>query len=57
MNRIRTIGQKWLVKELVLAFWTLKRCAKFHSNPIILSKVIVSTENCQSDFSHKTNTL
>ena len=37
MNKTRTIGQKWLVNELVFYFWAFKRCAKFQFNPTILS--------------------
>ena len=33
MDKIRTIGQKWLVKKLVLSFWALKKCTKARSNP------------------------
>ena len=44
MDKNRTIGQKFLVKVLFLFIWALKRCAKFYLNPIILSKVIVSTD-------------
>ena len=44
MDEIRTIGKKWMVNELGLSFWALKR-SKFQSNPIILSKVIVFTDD------------
>ena len=49
MDKIRTIDKNWLVNELVLLFYVLKRCAKFQSNPIILSRVIVSTDAGQTD--------
>ena len=38
------IGQKWLLNELVI-FLALKSCDKFQSNLIILSKVIVLTDD------------
>ena len=41
MEKSRIIGQKWLVNGLILSFWALKMCAKFQSNPIILSRFIV----------------
>ena len=49
MVKMRTIGKKWLINELVLSFWAYKRCAKFQSNPIILLRVIVSTDAEQID--------
>ena len=48
MNKTRTIGQKWLVTELFLYFLALQKCAKAQSNPIILSKVIVLTDDRQT---------
>ena len=41
MVKTRTVDQKWLV----ISFWTLKKCAKAQSNPIVLRKVIVFTDN------------
>ena len=52
MDRTRTVGQKWLAKELDLHFLTLKKCTKGQSNRSILSKVIVLTNyksNRQTD--------
>ena len=43
MDKTRTVGQKWLAKELDLHFFTLKKCIKGQSNRSILSKVIVYT--------------
>ena len=43
MDKTRTVGQKWLANELELHFLTLKRCTKGQSNRLILSKVIVLT--------------
>ena len=49
MNKTRTVGQKWLVNELVNSFWAFKRCVKFQSNPIILSKLIVLKDDNNDD--------
>ena len=43
MDKTKTIGQKWLANELDLHFLALKKCTKFQSNRLILSKVIVLT--------------
>ena len=43
MDKIRTVGKKWLANELDLHFLTLKKCTKGQSNRSILSKVIVLT--------------
>ena len=45
MDKTITVCQKWLVNELVLSFWTLKKCAKVQLNLMILSKVIAVTDN------------
>ena len=45
MDKTRTIGQKWLANELIHSFLALKKCAKAQSNPVILSKVIVFTND------------
>ena len=37
------------VKKLVLSLWALKRFAKFKFNPIILSRVIASTDTGQTE--------
>ena len=39
MDKTRTIGQKWMVNELVISSSAFKTCAQFHSIPIILSKL------------------
>ena len=49
MDKTRTFTKKCLVNELVHFFWVLKTCAKFQSNPIILSRVIASTDARQTD--------
>ena len=49
MDKTRTIGQKWLAKELDLHFLTLKKCTKGQSNRSILSKVIVLTKYKSTD--------
>ena len=59
MDKIRTIGQKWLANELDPHFFTLKKCTKSQSNRSILSKVIVltnykSTTDTQADTFAKT---
>ena len=46
-------GLMWLVNELVLSIWIFKKSAKFQSNLIIISKVIVFTYAGQT-FSLKT---
>ena len=48
MNKTRNVGQKCLVNELVL-FYAIKKCAKAQSNLIIFSKVIVFTDQKQTD--------
>ena len=48
MDKTITSGQKWLVNELVLSFWALERYVKFKSNPIILARVIMSTDTEQA---------
>ena len=45
MDKIRTVGQKWLVNERVLFLWTLKKWTKAQSNLMILSKVIAVTDD------------
>ena len=45
MDKTITVGQKWLVNELVLSFWALKKSAKAQSNLMILSKVIAVTND------------
>ena len=40
MDKTITVGQKWLVNELVLSFWALKKSAQAQSALMILSKVI-----------------
>ena len=45
MDKTITVGQKWLVDELCLSFWALKKSAKAQSNLAILSKVIAVTDN------------
>ena len=32
--------KKWLINELDLSFWPLKKCPQAKANPIILSKVL-----------------
>ena len=49
MDKTITVGQKWLVNELVLSFWALKKCAKAQFNLMILSKVITLTDNDNND--------
>ena len=49
MDQTRTVGQKWLAKELDLHFLTLKKCTKGQSNRSILSKVIVLTKYKSTD--------
>ena len=44
-DKIITVGQKWLVNELVLSFWALKKSATAQSNLMILSKVIAVTDD------------
>ena len=39
-KNVYNFDRVWLVNELVLSFWALKRCAKFHSNPMILSSFL-----------------
>ena len=48
LSYFHNFGRMWLVNEFALSFWALKRCAKFQSNPIILSRVIVSTNAGQT---------
>ena len=55
MDKTRTIGRKWLANKLVFSFWALKRCAKFQSNPIIPSRVIVSTDAGQTNRRQETD--
>ena len=45
MDKTITVGQKWLVNELVLYFCVLKKFAKAQSNLMILSKVIAVTDD------------
>ena len=45
MDKTITVGQKWLVNELVLSFWALKKSAKAQFNLMILSKVIAVTND------------
>ena len=45
MDKNITVGQKWLVNELVLSFSALKKSAKVQSNLMILSKVIAVTDD------------
>ena len=49
MDKTITVGQKWLVNELVLSFWALKKPYKAQSNLIILSKVIAVTDDNDND--------
>ena len=49
MDKTITVGQKWLVNELVLSFWALKKSAKSQSNLMILSKVIAVTDDNDND--------
>ena len=47
MNKTRTVDQKWLVNELDLSFYAIKKYAKAQSNFIIFWKVIVFTDDRQ----------
>ena len=49
MDKLRTVGKKWLAIELDLHFLTLKKCTKGQSNRSILSKVIVLTNYKSTD--------
>ena len=49
MDKTITVGQKYLVNELVLCFWILKKSAKAQSKLMILSKVIAVTEDNDND--------
>ena len=49
MAKTISIGMKRQVNELDLYFWSRNRCEKGNSNQIILSKVIVSSDNRQTD--------
>ena len=49
MDKIRTVGHKWLANELDLHFLTLEKCTKGQSNRSILSKVIVLTNYKSTD--------
>ena len=49
MYKTRIIGQKWLVNELVLAFYAIKKGAKAQSKPTIFSKVTVFTDDRPTD--------
>ena len=49
MDETRTVGQKWLANEVDLHFLELKKCTKFQSNRLILSKVIVLTNYKSTD--------
>ena len=49
MNKTITVDQKWLINELVLSFWALKKSAKAQSNLMILSKVIAVTDDNDND--------
>ena len=48
MDKTRTDGQKWLANELDLQFFIIRKCTKFQSNRLILSKVIEYT-NTQTE--------
>ena len=49
MDKTITVGQKWLVNELVLPFWALRKSAKAQSNLMILSTVIVVIDDDNDD--------
>ena len=49
MDKIITVGQKWLVNELILSVWAVKRYAKAQFNLMILSKVIAVTDDNDND--------
>ena len=49
MDKTITVGQKWLVNELDLQFLIIRKCTRFQSNRLILSKVIVYTDRLQTD--------
>ena len=55
MDKTRTVGQKWLAKELDFHFLTLKKCTKGQSNRSLLSKVFVLTNYKATD--RQTNTF
>ena len=58
MDKTITVGQKWLVNELVLSFWALKKSAKAQSNLsnlMILSNVIAVTDNDNDNDSKRGN--
>ena len=43
IDKTITVVQKWLVNELSLQFLIIRKCTKFQSNRLILSKVIEYT--------------
>ena len=45
MDKTKTVGQNRLISREDLFFLALKKCTKAQSNPTILSKVIVFTDN------------
>ena len=47
MDKTITVGEKWLVNELDLQFLIIRKCTKFQSNRLILSKAIVYTNRLQ----------
>ena len=57
MDKTITVGQKWLVNELVLSFSTLKKSAKAQSNLMILSKVIAVTDDDNDNDNRQTDTV
>ena len=57
MDKTLTVGQKWLVNELVLSFSALKKSAKAQSNLVILSKVIAVTDDDNDNDNRQTGTV
>ena len=42
----------WFVNKLVISLYALKKCTKMQFNPIILSKIIVFTDDRQLSNNH-----
>ena len=57
MDRTITVGQKCLVNELVFSLWALKKSAKAQYNLMILSKVIVVTDDDNENDNRQTDNL
>ena len=55
MDKTITVRQKWLVNELVLSFWALKKSAKAQSNLMILSKVMAVTDDDNDNDNNNNN--